>query len=64
MIPPEQLLSVKAIDADGGIHDVKAIQQTGNRYILDIKAFVGGEVLAVKVLHEGDWLGTRQSDTR
>jgi hypothetical protein len=55
--PSGQLLNVKAIDGEGRIHDVKAIQQVGNRYILDIKAFVDGEVLAVKVLAEDDWFG-------
>ena len=55
--PSGHLLNVKAIDADGGIHDVKAIEQTGNRYILDVKAFVGGEILAVKVLGSDDWFG-------
>ena len=55
--PAGKLLDVKAIDKDGGIHDVKAIQQTGNRHILDIKAFVDGKVLPVKVLASGSWLG-------
>ena len=55
--PSGHLLSVKAIDADGGIHDVKAVEQSGNRYILDVKAFVDGDVLAVKVLRSDDWFG-------
>jgi hypothetical protein len=55
--PEGQLLRVKAIDAEGGIHDVKAVQQAGNPYILDIKAFVGSDVLAVKVLAQDDWFG-------
>ena len=55
--PNGGLLDVKAIDQDGVKHDVKAIEQSGNRHILDIKAFVGGKVLAVKVLVSDDWLG-------
>ena len=55
--PEGRLLDVKAIDGDGGIHDVKAIEQAGNRHILDIKAFVDGEVFAVKVLARDDWFG-------
>jgi hypothetical protein len=55
--PAGHLLDVKAIDADGGVFDVKAIEQTGNRYVLDIKAFVAGEVLGVKVLASDDWFG-------
>lgn len=51
------LLDVKAIDGAGQIHNVKAIQQSGNRHVLDIKAFVDGEVLPVKVLQSDQWPG-------
>lgn len=55
--PAGKLLDVKVVDQDGGIHDVKAVQQSGNHHILDIKAFVNGSVLPVKVLVSDDWLG-------
>jgi hypothetical protein len=55
--PDGHLLRIKAVDAEGELHDVKAIEQSGNRYLLDVKAFVNGEVLAVKVLHADDWFG-------
>lgn len=55
--PDGRLLDVKALDKSGGIHDVKAIAQTGDQYIFDIKAFVDGDVLPVKVLAGGDWYG-------
>jgi hypothetical protein len=55
--PEGRLLDVKALDENGGVHDVKAIAQTGDRHILDIKAFVDGKVLPVKVLAGEDWFG-------
>ena len=39
------------------MYDVKAIQQSGNTYLLDVKAFVDGNVLPVKVLDKSDWFG-------
>jgi hypothetical protein len=55
--PEGRLLDVKALDAEGGIHDVKAIAQTGDRHLLDVKAFVAGKVLPVKILAGEDWFG-------
>ncbi|MAE60925.1 MAG: hypothetical protein CMJ49_06150 [Planctomycetaceae bacterium] len=48
--PEGQFLDVKAIDGAGHIHDVKAIEQDGNLHVMDVKAFVRGKVLAVKIL--------------
>jgi hypothetical protein len=48
--PEGKLLDIKAIGKDGTIFDVKAIQDKNQRSILDIKAFVNGKQLPVKVL--------------
>jgi hypothetical protein len=45
---------VKAIDAAGEIYDVKAIQDAGNDHIFDVKAFIGGKPVPVKVLASED----------
>ena len=52
--PDGKLLDVKAITKDGGIHDVKAIQNSDQTSILDVKAFVNGKILPVKVLVSED----------
>ncbi len=52
--PNGKLLDVKAIDKDGTIYDVKAIQDTNQNSILDIKAFVKGKRLPVKILVSED----------
>ena len=52
--PDGKLLDVKAIGKDGTIYDVKAIQDTNQSSILDIKAFVKGKRLPVKVLVSED----------
>ncbi len=52
--PDGKLLDVKAIGEDGTIYDVKAIQDTNQNSILDIKAFVKGKRLPVKVLVSED----------
>jgi len=49
------LLNVKAIDKDGNIHDVKAIQNSDDYSILDVKAFINNKQLPIKLLVlEGD----------
>lgn len=53
--PDSKLLSVKAIDAEGNIHNVKAIQNSNNTSVLSIKAFIDDEILPVKmIVNEND----------
>ena len=53
--PKAKLLKVKAIDKHGNIHDVKAIQNSDDTSILDVKAFVNGKRLPIKILmNEGN----------
>ena len=52
-LPDAQLLNVKAIDKDGNIHDVKAIQDSDDTSVLDVKALVNGKRLPVKVIVKG-----------
>ncbi|NER11319.1 DUF7486 family protein [Muriicola jejuensis] len=46
----ETLLDVKAIDKDGNRHDIRAIQNSDDVNILDVKAFIHGERLPVKLI--------------
>ena len=46
----ETLLDVKAIDKNGKMHDIRAIQNSEDESILDVKAFVDGERLPVKLI--------------
>lgn len=48
--PEAKLLKVKAIDKEGNFHDVKAIQNSDDTSILDVKAFVNGKILPIKIL--------------
>jgi hypothetical protein len=48
--PEGKTLDIKAVDSAGTIHNIKAIQQNEQRYILDIKAFFGKEQFPIKVL--------------
>ena len=48
--PAELLLRVKAVDKDGNIHDVKAIQDSDNTSILNVKAFVNEQRLPIKLI--------------
>ena len=52
--PEGKLLDVKAIDADGNKYDVKAIQNSDQTSLMDVKAFVKGKILPVKVLVSED----------
>ena len=53
--PEAKLLNVMAIDKDGALHDVKAIQNSDDTSILDVKAFVNGKRLPIKILmNEGN----------
>ena len=48
--PNAELIDIKAIDKDGKIHNIKAIQNSDDTSILDVKAFVNGKRLPVKLL--------------
>ncbi|MEZ2414304.1 hypothetical protein ACA086_05015 [Muriicola sp. E247] len=45
-----KLLEIKAIDKDGKMHEVKAIQNSEDVSILDVKAFVGDQRLPIKMI--------------
>ena len=46
----KEVWHVKAFDSAGTKYDVKALEDAHQRYIMDVKAFVGEEKLPVKVL--------------
>jgi len=48
--PDVKFLEIKAIDKNGNIYDVKAIQNSKQTSLLDVKAFVKGKRLPVKML--------------
>lgn len=48
--PDGKSLDIKAFDKEGTVFDVKAIQEGGNLWVIDIKAFVGGKKVPVKIL--------------
>lgn len=48
--PEMQYLKIKAIDKKGKMYDIKAIQNSEQRSFLDVKAFVKGKRLPVKML--------------
>lgn len=48
--PDSELINIKAIDKNGKIHDVKAIQDSDDTSILDVKALVNGKRLPIKLL--------------
>ena len=50
------LLKVKAVNAEGKIFPVKAIQYTSQHILLDIKAFVNGGRIPVKLISKDDGL--------
>ena len=52
--PDGRFIDVKALDTEGNIYDVKAIQDSEQRQLMDIKAFVGGERLPIKLLVSDD----------
>ena len=49
-----RFLDVDAVDKQGNLYDVKAILDAGNLHVMDIKAFVGGRRLPVKILVSKD----------
>ena len=52
--PDAQLLKVKAIDKNGKHYDIKAIQNSDQTSLLDVKAFIGDKRLPVKMLVSND----------
>ena len=52
--PAVSFLDIKAIDEDGNMYDVKAIQNSDQRYLIDIKALINGKRLPVKMLLSDD----------
>jgi hypothetical protein len=48
--PNAELLNIKAIDKDGKMHDVKAIQTSDDTSILDVKALKDGQRLPIKLI--------------
>ena len=52
--PDGNFLAIKAIDSYGNAYDIKAIQDADQRSLLDVKAFVKGEILPVKILLNED----------
>ncbi|MCB0782504.1 MAG: hypothetical protein KDC03_23695, partial [Flavobacteriales bacterium] len=49
-------LDLKVRDPDGTLHSVKALYEDGNDQLMDVKAFVNGQRLDVKVLESNDEL--------
>ncbi len=48
--PNGKIYHIKAIDKDGEFHPVKAIQDSDQTQLLDVKAFVDGKKLPVKLI--------------
>jgi len=48
--PEWGLLRVKAIGSDGTIYDIKAIQDSEDTSLLDVKALIDGERVAIKLI--------------
>ena len=53
-VPEAKLIKVKAIDKDGNMYDIKAVQRFDDTSILDIKALVNGVQLPVKLIVKDD----------
>lgn len=53
-LPEAKLIKIKAIDKDGNMYPVKAIQSFDETSILDIKAIVNGEYLPLKLIVKED----------
>jgi uncharacterized membrane protein (UPF0182 family) len=52
--PDAKLIAIKAIDNDGKIHDVKAIQDSDDTSVLSVKALVHGALLPIKLIVKED----------
>jgi hypothetical protein len=53
-LPAARLIKIKAIDKDGKIYDIKAIQSFDDTSILDVKAIYNGVYLPVKLIVKDD----------
>ena len=53
-LPNAKLIKIKAIDEEGNMYDVKAIQSFYDTSILDVKAIVNGEYLPIKLIVKED----------
>ena len=53
-LPDAKLVKIKAIDKDGNMYAVKAIQNFEDTSILDVKAIVNGEHLPIKLIIKED----------
>lgn len=61
--PNARILKVKAIDEKGNIYDVKVIQNSNQTSLLDVKAFVKGKRISVKMLpKEGKYYPVKAID--
>ncbi len=52
--PKGKTINIKALDKKGNIYDVKAIQDANQQSLLDVRAFVDGKKLPVKMLISDD----------
>jgi len=52
--PDGKLLDVKAVDSDGHTYDVKSIQNSDQTSIMDVKAFINGKKIPIKMLVSED----------
>ncbi len=52
--PQAKLIDIKAIDRKGNMHDVKAIQNSDDTSVLNVKAIVNGEQLPIKLIVKKD----------
>ena len=50
VLPEAKLLDIKAIDAAGTYHDVKAIQDSYDTSLLSVKALVNGQTIPIKMI--------------
>lgn len=48
--PDDKLLKIKAIDKEGNIYDVKAIQDSPDTKILNVKAIKDGKIMPIKLI--------------
>jgi hypothetical protein len=52
--PEAKLLDIKAIDEDGVQYDVKAIQDSHDISLLNVKALVSGQTIPIKMIVKGE----------
>ncbi|WP_299123039.1 hypothetical protein [uncultured Winogradskyella sp.] len=53
-LPDAKLIKIKAIDKNGTIYNVKAVQSFDDTSILNVKAIVNGEYLPIKLIVKDD----------